>query len=81
MVQKASVGEPEKVCFETLLEGLTRCRILQALWKCISTLQALNKIKTILCPLSSIKRQLLSKVPVHVNGNASNEICRKNHDC
>ena len=28
----ALVGEPEKRCFETLLEGLTRCRILQDLW-------------------------------------------------
>ena len=27
------MGEPEKACFETLLEGLTRCRILQVLWK------------------------------------------------
>ena len=29
IVHNASMGEPEKVCFETLLEGLTRCRILQ----------------------------------------------------
>ena len=33
IVNNASMGEPEKVCFETLLEGLTRCRILQVLWK------------------------------------------------
>ena len=33
IVHNASMGEPEKVCFETLLEGLTRCRILQVLWK------------------------------------------------
>ena len=32
IVHNASMGEPEKVCFETLLEGLTRCRILQVLW-------------------------------------------------
>ena len=34
--QQSPMGEPEKVCFETLLEGLTRCRILQLLWKRIS---------------------------------------------
>ena len=33
IVNNALMGEPEKVCFETLLEGLTRCRILQVLWK------------------------------------------------
>ena len=33
IVHNASMGEPEKVCFETLLKGLTRCRILQVLWK------------------------------------------------
>ena len=33
IVNNASMGEPEKVSFETLLEGLTRCRILQVLWK------------------------------------------------
>ena len=33
IVHKTSEGKPEKVCFETLLEGLTQCRILQVLWK------------------------------------------------
>ena len=33
IVHNSSMGEPEKVCLETLLEGLTRCRILQVLWK------------------------------------------------
>ena len=33
IVNNALLGEPEKVCFETILEGLTRCRILQVLWK------------------------------------------------
>ena len=33
IVNNASMGEPEKVRFETLLEDLTWCRILQVLWK------------------------------------------------
>ena len=33
IVHKATVGKPEKVCFETLFDGLTQCGILQMLWK------------------------------------------------
>ena len=38
----ASMGELEKMCFETLLEGLTRYRIPQVLWKRIPQSRCTN---------------------------------------